>query len=171
MGLNLELPFSRSCTRYIFRSAYVTGGWGTIDHRRGADTTAAKHAGRIYQTGSSLLPLESDAIKNKKGPISKGHVLVIRHTTATKKKEKKGHFISTKYRVLHSRVQPGQVCYRIYVTRPRVWTGKDCFAIRLRDVPMLYQYIHLSPVDPYDYATSVIVTTSRQTCLFSSARE
>ena len=94
--------------------------------------------------------------------------MVIYHTTATKKKR---HFISTKYRVLHGRVLPGQVSCPIYVTQPRVWTGKDSFATYLRGVPMLYQYIHLSPVDPYDYAASVIVTASRQACLFNSARE
>jgi len=50
----------------------------------------------------------------------------------------------------------------------KVWTGKDSFAIHLRNVPVLYRYTYLSH---YDYATSAGDLVPRQTCLFNSARE
>jgi len=153
---------------YIFRSAQVTRRWRTIGHRRRADTTVVHHAERIYQSGSSLLPLEISAIKNEKWSQIKGHVIVINHTTATKKE---GHFINTKYRVLRSYALPSQMSNSILVTQPKVWTNKDSFSTRLRDVTVLHRYTHLSPVGHYDYATSVGVSVPRQTCLFNSARE
>ena len=127
---------------------YVTGRWGTIDHRRGADTTAAKHAKRIYQTGSSLPPLESDKIKNKNGPCIKRHVLVIHHTTATKKKV---HFISTKYRVLHSRVQLGQV-FTLY-TSPRLEFGP------VRVASPYAQETHQCHINTSTFPPSTLTTT------------
>jgi len=81
------------------------------------------------------------------------------------------YVISSKYRVLRSRVLPDQVSNSIYVTLPNVWTGKDSFATHLKDVPVLYPYTYPSAVDHYDHATSASVSVPRQTCLFNSARE
>jgi len=57
------------------------------------------------------------------------------------------------------------------ITRPKARTGKDSFATLLKDVPLPYPFIQLSPIDLYDYSTSAGVTTPLQTCLFNSARE
>ena len=92
--------------------------------------------------------------------------MVKHHATTTKKRR---HFIRTEYRVLCCRVLPGQS--PTVVTRPKVRTGEDSFATRIGDVPVVYPYIQLSPVDLYDYATSAGVTMLLQTCLFNSARE
>jgi len=81
------------------------------------------------------------------------------------------YVISSKYRVLRSRVLPDQEFNSIYVTQLNVWTSKDRFATPLRDVPGLYPYTYLSPVDHYDNAISASVPVPRQTCLFDSARE
>jgi len=57
------------------------------------------------------------------------------------------YVISSKYRVLRSRVLPDQEFNSIYVTQLNVWTSKDSFFMHLRDVPVLYQYTYRSPVD------------------------
>jgi len=71
---------------------------------------------------------------------------------------RKVYFIGPKYRVFRSRVLPDQVSNSICVIQPNVWTAKDSFAIQLIDVPVLYIYTYLSPVDHYDYATSASVS-------------
>ena len=92
--------------------------------------------------------------------------MVIHHTTTT---EKRGHYISTIIESSAASSCPAGVLP--VVPRPTARTGKDSFATRLEDVPVLYPYIQLSPVDLYHYATSAGVTVPLQTCLFNSARE
>lgn len=75
---NPELPVSCDEIYVCIRICYSTDR-KVGNYRRGADTTAARYAERIYQPGSSLLPLESDTIKYEKAPWIKMHVTDIHY--------------------------------------------------------------------------------------------